>query len=149
MAINHDGLGRETPWAETVVTQEQIGALCDALEDDLPLFGDPAVAAASAYGGIVAPPTFINVFRRAKTELLLGALEVDLPKLLHGEQEIVYYAPLRPGDRVRHRIKIVEVGRKKSRTYGELDYFTVLITVKNREDQKLVEARQRFFVREG
>ncbi len=149
MAINHDGLGMETPWVETVITQEQIERLCDALEDDTPLFRDPEIAAASAYGGIVAPPTFINLFRRGKTALLLCALEVDLPRLLHGQQEITYYAPVRPGDLVLHRVKVVEVGKKKSRTYGALDYFTVLITLKNRENQRLVEARQLFFVREG
>jgi acyl dehydratase len=148
MAINYNALGKETPWVETIVTQQKIDALCDALEDYNPLFRDPTVAAGTAYGGIIAPPTFINLFRERKSELLLSELEVDLPRLLHGEQDITYYAPVRPGDRVLHRIKVVDVGKKKSKTYGQLDHFTVLITVKGLDGRKLVEATQLFFVRE-
>ena len=148
MAINHNALGKETPWVETIVTQQQINALCDSLEDDNPLFRDPEVAAATANGGVIAPPTFINLFRQRKSELVLSETDVDLPKLLHGEQDIAYYEPVRPGDRVWHRIKVIETGKKKSKTYGELDYFTVLITMKNAQGRKLVEATQLFFVRE-
>jgi acyl dehydratase len=148
MAINYNALGKQTPWVETTVTQQQINALCDALDDHNPLFRDQAVAKGTAYGGVIAPPTFINLFRERKTELVLGELEVDLPKLLHGEQDITYYAPVRPGDRVLHRVKVIDVGRRKSKTYGELDHFTVLITVKGLDGKKLIEATQLFFVRE-
>ena len=46
------------------------------------------------------------------------------------------------------RIKIVETGRKKSKTYKETSYFVVLITMKNDAGEKLVEATQLFFVRD-
>ena len=73
---------------------------------------------------------------------------MDLPLLLHGEQVIRYYKPVRPGDEVYSKIKVVDVGRKKSRTYGELSFFTVLIKLKNAQDERLVEATQMFFVRD-
>jgi hypothetical protein len=34
------------------------------------------------------------------------------------------------------------------KTYGELNFFTVLIKLKNENDEKLVEATQLFFVRD-
>lgn len=148
MAINLNALGAETPWSEVVVTQDRIDALCSCLGDYNPLFLDEAIASTSANRGVVAPPTFINCFRDFKTALVLSETEVDLPLLLHGEQVIRYYKPVRPGDRVLHKLKVIEAGRKKSKTYGELSYFTVLIKMKNLADERLVEATQLFFVRD-
>jgi len=112
------------------------------------LFLDEEVAEASDNKGIIAPPTFINCFRDFKTALVLSEAEVDLPLLLHGEQVIRYFKPIRPGDVLWHKIKIIEAGRKDSRTYGELSYFTVLIKIKNENDERVVEATQLFFVRD-
>ena len=148
MPINQNALGAETPWTRSIVDQRQINALCSCLEDYNPLFSDPDVASLSDYAGVVAPPTFINCFRDHKTALVLSETEVDLPLLLHGEQVIDYFKPVRPGDVVWHKIKVVEAGRKKSKTYGELNYFTVLIKMKNDAGERLVEATQMFFVRD-
>lgn len=148
MPINQNALGAETPWTQVTVTQRQIDLLCSCLEDYNPLFLDDEVAAESANAGVLAPPTFINCFRDFKTTLVLSETEVDLPLLLHGEQVINYYKPVRPGDTIWHKIKVVDVGRKKSRTYGELSFFTVLIKLKNDNDERLVEATQLFFVRD-
>jgi acyl dehydratase len=148
MPINLNALGAETPWTKVTVTQRQIDALCSCLEDYNPLFLDEDVARQSGNGGIVAPPTMINCFRDFKTTLVLSETEVDLPLLLHGEQVIHYYKPVRPGDEVWHKIKVVDAGRKKSKTYGDLNFFTVLIKLKNDNDERLVEATQLFFVRD-
>jgi acyl dehydratase len=148
MPINQNALGAETPWSEVTVSQRQIDSLCSCLEDYNPLFLDEAVAAEGPNGSVVAPPTFINCFRDFKTALVLSETEVDLPLLLHGEQIINYYKPIKPGDRALHKIKVVDVGRKASKTYGELDFFTVLIKLKNERDERLVEATQLFFVRD-
>jgi acyl dehydratase len=148
MPINQNALGAETPWTQVTVTQRQIDSLQSSLEDYNPLFLDDEVASQSSNEGIVAPPTFINCFRDFKTTLVLSETEVDLPLLLHGEQVINYYKPVRPGDTIWHKIKVVDVGRKKSRTYGELNFFTVLIKLKNDNDERLVEATQLFFVRD-
>jgi acyl dehydratase len=148
LAINLNALGAETPWSKTTVTQDRIDALCSCLGDYNPLFLDPEIAAKSDNRGVVAPPTFINCFRDFKTALVLSETEVDLPLLLHGEQVIRYYKPIRPGDEVLSKIKVIEAGRKKSKTYGEVSYFTVLIKIKNTADERLVEATQMFFVRD-
>jgi acyl dehydratase len=148
MAIDMAALGKETAWTESVVTREAIRAFCESLEDYNELFLDPDGVQAAGGEGVVAPPTFINTFRSGKTALLLSELNFALPKLLHGEQTIWYYRPMRPGDRISHRIKIIEVGRKPSKTYGQLDSFTVLITCKNERGDKVAEAKQLFFVHE-
>lgn len=149
MPINLNALGAETPWSEVLVTQRQIDSLCSALEDYNPLFLDEQIASGCGNRGVIAPPTFINCFRDFKTMLVLSEAAVDLPLPLHGEQVIHYFNPIRPGDRVWHKIKIIETGRKKSKTYGELSFFTVLIKLENERDERLVEATQLFFVRDS
>lgn len=149
MAINLNALGAETPWSRVVVSQDRIDALCSCLGDYNPLFLDQEIAERSNNKGIVAPPTLINCFRDFKTALVLSETEVDLPLLLHGEQVIRYFKPVRPGDEVWHKIKVVDAGRKQSKTYGEFSYFTVLIKMKNANDEPLVEATQLFFVRDN
>ena len=148
MPINLNALGAETPWTKVTVTQRQIDALCSCLEDYNPLFLDEEIASASNNRGVVAPPTLINCFRDFKTALVLSETEVDLPLLLHGEQVIDYYKPVRVGDEVWHKIKVVDAGRKASKTYGELNFFKVLIKLKNEQNERLVEATQLFFVRD-
>jgi len=148
LPINVNALGAETPWSKSVVTQEKIDALCSCLEDYNPLFLNDETASLSENKGIVAPPTFINCFRDFKTALVLSETEVDLPLLLHGEQVIRYFKPVRPGDVVLHKIKVIDAGRKKSKTYGELSFFTVLIKLKNEANERLIEATQLFFVRD-
>jgi acyl dehydratase len=148
LSINVNALGAETQWSKSVVTQDRIDALCSCLEDYNPLFLNDETASQSENKGIVAPPTFINCFRDFKTALVLSETEVDLPLLLHGEQVIRYFKPVRPGDVVLHKIKVIDAGRKKSKTYGELSFFTVLIKLKNEADERLVEATQLFFVRD-
>jgi acyl dehydratase len=149
LAINLNALGAETPWSKSVVTQDRIDALCSCLGDYNPLYLDEEIATQSENKGIVAPPTFINCFRDFKTALVLSEAEVDLPLLLHGEQVIRYFKPVRPGDTIFHKIKVIDTGRKKSKTYGELSFFTVLIKLKNEADEPLVEATQLFFVRDN
>ena len=115
MPINQNALGAETPWTQVVVTQRQIDSLCSCLEDYNPLFLDDEIASQSGNAGIVAPPTLINCFRDFKTTLVLSETEVDLPLLLHGEQVIHYFKPVRPGETVWHKIKVVDAGRKKTK----------------------------------
>jgi len=148
MPVNFNALGAETPWSKKTVTQGQIDALCSCLGDYNPLFLDEEAATESGIGTVVAPPTFINCFRDFKTALVLSEAQVELPLLLHGEQVIRYYRPITVGMEVWHKIKIIDMGRKKSKTYGELNFFEVLIKLKDSNDNPLVEATQFFFVRD-
>lgn len=148
MDLNASALGMVTPPTKVRVELGRIRALCDVLNDTNPAFTDPVAAHAGPWGGVVAPPTFVNCFRDFKTDLLITELGVDMPRLLHGEQEMRYYAPIRPGQVVVHQVQIVEVAEKKTRALGATDFFKVHITVRDEDGSMLVEAYQSFFVRQ-
>jgi acyl dehydratase len=65
-----------------------------------PLTWDDGAAAAGPHGGIVAPPGFAAAFAiepwaRAVVDPALG---IDVLRLLHGEQDLEFLEPVRPGD---------------------------------------------------
>lgn len=78
------------------VTQERIDAYAELSGDFNPLHVDPAAAAASEFGGVIAHgPIALHAFFRAATEWL-GA--DALPPA--SEMRVTYRAPTRPDDEV-------------------------------------------------
>src|SRR6476620_6303799 len=57
-------IGRSSPFnsARDPVNESMIRHWCDILGDQNPVYTDPAAAAASAFGGIVAPPAMLDVW---------------------------------------------------------------------------------------
>jgi MaoC dehydratase-like protein len=140
--LNMNAIGLATEPVQTTVEQGRIDALCTVLNDTSPVFTK------SWRGGApLAPPTFINCFREGKSNLLINHLGVDMPKLLHGEQRMNYYAPIRPGDVIVQQLAIVDVRERATRAMGPADFFTVRIWLSSTNGDLLHEAYQSFFVR--
>lgn len=148
MDLNPGALGMSTPPTRVRVEFGRIKALCEVLEDTNSTFTDPVAAQSGPWGGVVAPPTFINCFRDFKTDLLVTELGVELPRLLHGEQDMYYYAPIRPGQVVVHQIQIVDVQERHTKVMGPADFFRVRITLRDEDGRLLADAYQSFFVRQ-
>ena len=53
---------------------------------------------------------------------MLEALNMDLPKILHGEQKFIYHAPVVVGDVLTFRSEIADVVQKKG---GAMTLITV------------------------
>lgn len=142
MSLNQRALGVATPATATIVERERITALCDVVNDSNPAFRE-----GWRDGPVLAPPTFINCFRDTKSQLLIDVLGVDMPKLLHGEQEMFFHHPIVAGDTVYQQVAIVEVGKKQTQAMGDTDFFKVRITLRDADANLLAEAYQSFFVR--
>lgn len=69
-------------------------------EDLHPVLHDEGAAARSAWGSLIAFPMFAVLFSIAPAQaaLLDPAMEVDVFRVLHGEQEFEFLEVLRPGD---------------------------------------------------
>jgi 3-hydroxybutyryl-CoA dehydratase len=88
------------PEVTDVVTQDGIDAYAEISGDFNPLHVDPAAAAASEFGGIIAHgPIALHAFFRAATEWLgVEALPAG------SSVKVTYRAPTRPGDEVSVRL---------------------------------------------
>ena len=116
--INKALLGREYPPYAVTVERGKIKEFARAIGDDEPLYLDDRVGAASAWGDVIAPPTFSITFRdeAADTAAFLKELGTDISRILHGEQEFEIFRPLQPGQTYLCRAKIVDIYEKTGRT---------------------------------
>jgi acyl dehydratase len=79
-------------------TRLAILRFCEGIGDDNPLWTDPAYAATTAYGGLIAPPSFIFA--------CLASVQFGWPGLggFHCETTLDFYRPIREGDRITPRV---------------------------------------------
>ncbi len=100
-----------------------------------PLTWDEAAARAGPHGGIVAPPAFaaafaIEPFARACSD---PELALDVLRLVHGEQELEWREPVRPGDVLTTTGEITRIQER-----GNLDFLEVTSTTSNRSGRVVV-----------
>jgi len=113
MPLNIACVGREYPPVTTNVTLDAMQKYARAYNDDNPAFFD-----ASRAGGIVAPPMFgVTVTWNALMKAMMDReLHVDLLRLVHGEQDMEFPNPIRPGDVIDASAKIISI---EAKTTGE------------------------------
>ena len=116
--INRSIVGREFPPYVVTVERGKIKEFARALGDANPFHQDDRVGAASEWGDIIAPPTFLTTFRdeSSDTGAFLRELGTDISRILHGEQEFEIHRPIRPGESYLCRARVVEVYEKTGKS---------------------------------
>ncbi len=113
-----------------------------------PIHTDEAAAKAAGYRGIVAPPTFIfgAPGDSGETMKLIETLEIDLGKVLHGEQRFDYHAPVCAGDTLRFQSKVSDIYDKKG---GALEFVVNDTKVTNQLGEHVADLHAVIVVRHG
>src|ERR1700678_2549126 len=113
MPLNTACIGREYPPVTINVTLDALQKYARAYNDDNPAFFD-----ALRIGGIVAPPMFgVTVTWDALMKAMMDPdLHVDLLRLVHGEQDMEFPNPIRPGDVITANAKVLSI---EAKTTGE------------------------------
>jgi acyl dehydratase len=139
MPLNQACVGREYPPVTINVTLDAIQKYARAYNDDNAAFFD-----ASRAGGIVAPPMFgVTVTWDALMKAMMDPdLHVDLLRLVHGEQDMEFPNPIRPGDVVTATAKVVSI---ETKTTGET--MTVKLSAANQNGQPVQKTLFIIFIR--
>jgi acyl dehydratase len=113
MPLNRACVGNQYRATATEVTLDAIQKYARACNDDNPAFFD-----ATRPGGIVAPPMFAAAVTWDALMLAVTDPEVqaDLVRLVHGEQDMEFFRPIRPGDVIDATAKILSI---ETRATGE------------------------------
>ena len=139
MALNKALVGKEYPPQEYIITAEESKKYAFGYNEDLALFTDE-----SRPEGILAPPMF--AVKYAGTSIVNAFFDsefnVNFSRLVHGEQEIEWLGPVKPGDTITTVLKIGSVEEKSS---GEL--FTTESNSKNQNGETVVRMISTFFIR--
>jgi acyl dehydratase len=141
MPLNKACTGREYPPITSPATLEAMQKYARAYNDDNPAFFD-----SNRPGGIVAPPMYGVVVTWPSLMAVVGdsELSIDLSRLLHGEQDMEFFAPIRPGDEISSTARIASIETKAS---GET--LTVELDAKNQRGEKAVRILFGAFIRSG
>lgn len=124
-------IGKEVGCRVTEIEKGAIKKFAKAIDDPNPLWQDEAYAKNTKWGDIIAPPTFVAF---CKTDM--PELNLPLKRLLHGEDEIEYYQPIRPGDTISSVCKVVNIYEKQGKTGPMI--FTILETSHTNQKGQLV-----------
>lgn len=114
-----------------------------AIGDDNALYRDEGYAKQSAYGGLIVPLTFPVAMNDGQTEL---PLELDHRRMLHGEQEFIYYQPIRPGDRLHCQMKVSDLYDREGKS-GVMQFLVLDTEMKNEEDELVCISRMNIIYR--
>lgn len=134
--------GKTFPPYEFHVERGKIREFADALGDQNPIYRDPAYAARTPLGAIVAPPTLLRTFLY-EPRTAAEALKVkDWSYIVHGEQEFEYFAPIFAGDVLSAQDRIVSITEKESRRAGKLHIAVIETTFHNQRGDKVQVARR-------
>lgn len=146
--------------APDVVNLPMIRHWVDALDDRNPVYLDESIAAASRFGGIVAPPAMLQAWTMARPRIEGiaarggAADEIDptspiailtdggYPATLATNSELEFVRYLRIGDRLRSETALESVSERKATGLG-LGYFVTWVTTFT-DDLGEVVGRQRF-----
>ena len=141
MAMNRALVGKEYPPATHRVSAEDTKRYARAYNEDNPRFLDE-----SRPGGIIAPPLFgVVVMARAVAKAVGDPeLQINFPLALHGEQDMDFLAPMRPGDEITTTARIDSIEDK-----GTGETLVVLLTLRNQEGEPVQLHRFGLFVRSG
>ena len=111
-------VGMEYPAFVVTAERGKIKAFARAIGDLNQNYVDDDIGGASAWGDIIAPPTFAITFRdeTADAAALLRDLGVDIGRVLHGEQEFEIHRQIRPGETFTCRTKVVDIQDKTGKS---------------------------------
>jgi acyl dehydratase len=97
---------------------EQVERYVEAVEEKNPVFTDPDKAKKAGFEGSITPPTIAALFTTLRVALKDHKMP---PGAVHAKQYYRFIKPIRPGERLRIRVKIVDKYLKKSRNYAVIE----------------------------
>ncbi len=139
MQLNKDLVGKEYEAQEYTIAEGEGKLYAIGYNEDLPLFTDDSGAT-----DIIAPPMIGVKYTGSSIALSFfdPDLNVDVGKLVHGEQDMKFLATIKPGDVITTTGRIALIEEKTS---GEI--FVVETKAKNQNGEPVLDCSSTFFIR--
>jgi len=146
--IDRKHIGRTLPPATLDIEKGRLRFFAKAIGESNPVYLDEAAARDAGYASLPAPPTFLFAAELDAGTFLPALVEmgVDLGRVLHGEQQFTYLAPVCAGDTVTVRSTISDIYDKKN---GALEFIVKDSQVSNQHGTPVATMRAVIVVRNG
>ncbi len=139
--LDKSKIGHEFPSFTVEVEKGRLRFFAKAIGETNPVYTDESAAQAAGYPAIPAPPTYMFSVDLDGPELLpiIGLLDLDIGRILHGSQEFDYLGQIYAGDSVTQQCKIVDIFDKKG---GALEFVVQESSYTNQNGELVGKARQ-------
>jgi acyl dehydratase len=143
-------IGKSFPPFSLEVERGKIRELALAIGDDNPIYSSKEEAQAAGYADVPLYPTSPTTFTFWGNRKMIGQLVsagINVMRILHGEEEYEYLAPIHPGDTLTGVTTIVD-GKTRQGQTGSMDIITTEVQYMNQQGTPVLKARQVIIVRE-
>ncbi len=137
-------IGHEFDLGSDEVEAGAIRKFADACSDPNPLWRDKEYARKTSYRGVIAPPTFYHCLQT------VGYARID-PELpwkkvtgLNGGNEFEFFKPLRPGDIVSGRARVLDLWGRESKSLGPMLIWIMETIFTNQKGEHVATQRSTF-----
>jgi acyl dehydratase len=145
--VDQSAVGRAFTPVTARVEPGRLRFFLDTLGEGNPLYRDAEAARGAGYAATPIPPTYLfclEMMDAAEPFEFLTALDIDLARVLHGEQRFDYHAPVMVGDTLTFRPKVTDVTDKKG---GAMTLIVVETAVTNQNGVHVADASRTVVVR--
>ena len=144
-------IGQSFPPFTIEVERGKVRELALAIGDDNPIYSSKEEAQAAGYDDVplypTSPTTFTFWGRGNRMAQQLASLGINVIRIIHGEEEYEYLAPIYPGDQLTGVLTIAD-GKTRQGQAGSMDIITTETTYTNQHGTPVVKARSVLIVRE-
>ncbi|GHO44242.1 MaoC family dehydratase N-terminal domain-containing protein [Ktedonospora formicarum] len=143
-------VGQSFPPFSIEVERCKLRELALAIGDDNPIYISREAAQAAGYRDIPLPPTaptLFNFWGNTHLNEQLRSTGLEIERILHGEEEYEYLAPIYPGDILTGISTIASGKSRQGKDGSSMDIVTVETRYTNQEQQQVLIARTMVVVR--
>ena len=144
--IDKSLIGTKMPSHSTIVEENRLRFFAKATGQTDPIYIDESAAKSAGYRGLPMPPTMAFCFDMDVPNPfeILDVLDVELGRLLHGEQHFEYFGDVCAGDTLTYRTTISDIYDKKD---GALEFIVTDTDVDNQDGECVVKMHRVYVIR--
>ena len=145
--VDQSAVGRSFMPITAHVEPGRLRYFCNTLGESNPVYLDVNAARAERYEALPAPPTYLfclEMMDAAEPFEFLTALDIDLARVLHGEQRFTYHAPVVVGDTLTFKPRVTGVTEKKG---GAMTFIVIETEVINQKGIHVADTSRTVVVR--
>jgi acyl dehydratase len=137
--VDQSAVGRSFTPVTARVEPGRLRYFVNTIGERNPIYRDAQVARTEGYSAIPAPPTYLFCLEMLDSDNpfeFLTELEINLTRILHGEQSFTYHAPVVVGDTITFRSRVTGVTDKKG---GAMTMVVLVTEVTNQHGVRVAE----------
>jgi acyl dehydratase len=145
--VDRSAIGRSFTPVTARVEPGRLRYFLNTLGEQNPVYRDETAARAAGYSAMPAPPTYLFCLELMDAERpfeFLTELNIDLARVLHGEQRFSYHAPVVVGDTLTFQSRVTDVTDKKG---GAMTMVVVETAVTNQHGAHVADTARTIVVR--